>query len=526
MRMGKMFCATAAALLTCGMVVSPVLPAAAEESPASSAGQETSSRTGDDSSLNVEEAQRKVDEAQKQADKAQEDADTAQKAYDDVKNHASQLQSSRGVRGLMESIANDSKASSAVRQDAKNALDVLLGKADKPSWYEQYVALGQAGGPDSPEALEETLGYYGPINSLRTGDGLSSLDVSLTAVAESAVSSFYAAQAGETDRWYDGLENIALGPYRAYTGGDSAGTLDGALHMWYDMEKPKYDDAVAAGSYRNEPVDSAFLTVHRHDAAEVAAKYPRLYQATSHYLNIVDSGARSMGFAVDHNSRYKGAVVWHGDSAQGSLSVNEYRTIVSEYLSDSAKAITAAQRDLQTKKTELEQASKNLEQANAALDQAKKDLQNAKNSQGEAGTVDAKPVYRLYNPLLKLHLYTADEHEKTVLSAGDWTYEQISFKVSEKQTEGSKPVYRLYNPGTYRHLLTMDSHERDVLSAPGGGWNYENVAWYQTSSGTIPVYRMYSPVTNEHLYTTDVNEYAVNATRGWNPENVAWNGLS
>ncbi|MCH9277020.1 hypothetical protein JS533_012220, partial [Bifidobacterium amazonense] len=137
---------------------------------------------------------------------------------------------------------------------------------------------------------------------------------------------------------------------------------------------------------------------------------------------------------------------------------------------------------------------------------------------------NAIPVYRLYNKQTRLHLYTADTHEKDVLtSKHGWTDEGVAFKVSKK-VAGAKPVYRLYNPQSRRHLITLDDHERSELSTKHG-WTDEGIVWYQSDDGTVPVYRMYSPVSGEHLYTADINEYRLNATRDWNQEGLAWMGL-
>lgn len=135
------------------------------------------------------------------------------------------------------------------------------------------------------------------------------------------------------------------------------------------------------------------------------------------------------------------------------------------------------------------------------------------------------PVYRLYNPRTRLHLYTADPNERNVLASGrGWVYEGIPFHVSTNPNDtGAKPVYRLYNAASGRHLLTFDEHERAVLSTRG--WKDESVAWYQVDGGATPIYRLYSPFTKEHLYTADTNEYNVNASHGWTGEGVAWLGF-
>ena len=125
-----------------------------------------------------------------------------------------------------------------------------------------------------------------------------------------------------------------------------------------------------------------------------------------------------------------------------------------------------------------------------------------------ADSVNSIPVYRLYNTLLQVHLYTTDENEKTVLEAdSDWNYERAVWDGYESDT-GQYPVYRLYSSGLGKHLFTMDVNEKNVLAA-GPVWQFEKIAWYANStpcSGDIPIYRLYSDSLKQHLYTADVNE--------------------
>lgn len=69
-------------------------------------------------------------------------------------------------------------------------------------------------------------------------------------------------------------------------------------------------------------------------------------------------------------------------------------------------------------------------------------------------------VYRLYHPGIRVHHYTADAHEMSVLvNQRGWVYEGIMFKTP---TSG-QPVYRLYHPGIKQHVFTLSQHERNEI---------------------------------------------------------------
>ncbi|HFU3999962.1 TPA: hypothetical protein ACGO3D_000042 [Streptococcus suis] len=124
-------------------------------------------------------------------------------------------------------------------------------------------------------------------------------------------------------------------------------------------------------------------------------------------------------------------------------------------------------------------------------------------------------VYRLYHPILMVHLYTIDMNEKEVLSHNGWRYEGEAWSTS---TGAGNPVYRLYHPELRFHFYTKDSHEYEVLGTRG--WVQEGEA-YRTS-GTVPVYRLYHEGIKKHLFTTDTNEKNTLMGYGWRYEGVAW----
>ncbi|CYW31814.1 autolysin AtlA [Streptococcus suis] len=127
-------------------------------------------------------------------------------------------------------------------------------------------------------------------------------------------------------------------------------------------------------------------------------------------------------------------------------------------------------------------------------------------------------LYRLYQPDLRVHLYTKDANEYAVLAGRGWRQEGEAWRFVSNQGE---PVYRLYQPDLRVHLYTKDANEYAVLA--GRGWRQEGEAF--RSHGNIPVYRLYHPGLRVHLYTKDANEYTVLAGRGWRQEGIAFYGL-
>ena len=126
------------------------------------------------------------------------------------------------------------------------------------------------------------------------------------------------------------------------------------------------------------------------------------------------------------------------------------------------------------------------------------------------------PVYRLYNPGMKVHLFTNDENEYSVLKRHDWLDEGIAWYTHNLEGE---PVYRLYNPGLKIHLYTKDVNEYKVLSTRG--WNQEGVAYH--SKGKLAVYRLYHPGIKKHHYTTSSHEKDIlSKEQGWEYEGIAW----
>jgi len=143
------------------------------------------------------------------------------------------------------------------------------------------------------------------------------------------------------------------------------------------------------------------------------------------------------------------------------------------------------------------------------------------------------PIYRLYSPVTKHHLFTSDTNEAlTLKQSGNWGYEGVSFVV--KSISGCQPgesVYRFYSAALRTHLYTNDENEKNTIISWNQPdlWSYEGVSFCASPTqvaNTLPVYRFYSASLKSHLYTIDENEkntiIATFATDVWKYEGVAY----
>lgn len=93
------------------------------------------------------------------------------------------------------------------------------------------------------------------------------------------------------------------------------------------------------------------------------------------------------------------------------------------------------------------------------------------------------PLFRLYHPDLRVHLYTKDKNEYTVLGKRGWNQEGLAWVTANGEGD---TVFRLYHPGLKVHLYTKDKNEYQVLATRG--WLQEGTAFY--SEGVLPIYRL------------------------------------
>ena len=135
-------------------------------------------------------------------------------------------------------------------------------------------------------------------------------------------------------------------------------------------------------------------------------------------------------------------------------------------------------------------------------------------------TIEAKDLFRMYNPYSGEHFYTASYVERDNLRLVGWYEEGTGWKAPLS----GDPVYRLYNPYVPGgdHHYTMDKNEYNKLAEVG--WRQEGVVFYSDTNKTVPLLREYNPyaVTGTHNYTTSQKEHDSLIAVGWRDEQTAW----
>ncbi len=130
------------------------------------------------------------------------------------------------------------------------------------------------------------------------------------------------------------------------------------------------------------------------------------------------------------------------------------------------------------------------------------------------------PYFRLFNPVVRAHIYTTDANENSVLSTRGFSPDG---PVGDLLTRGATisgrptvPLFRLYNSALQRHLYTTDANEYNVLG--NLGWTKEGETGFLASSPnpfSTPFHRLYNSTVLRHLWTTDQNEVNVLVSLGW-----------
>ena len=128
-------------------------------------------------------------------------------------------------------------------------------------------------------------------------------------------------------------------------------------------------------------------------------------------------------------------------------------------------------------------------------------------------------VYRFRDMPNNTHFWTTDVNERDSMIRSGYAYDGVAW--TSLKTQPGKPIYRLYSPGLKQHLFTTDWSEVHNIST-NHGWIYEGISMYASTSGK-PVFRLYRPQTGEHLYTNDANERNFLISRGiFNDEGIGW----
>lgn len=128
---------------------------------------------------------------------------------------------------------------------------------------------------------------------------------------------------------------------------------------------------------------------------------------------------------------------------------------------------------------------------------------------------DAPFVHRFFIPSVGAHFYTASEVERDAVieNLPNYVYEGISYQAAPNpgvdDFNGAKPVYRFFNRVTGIHLYTISEVERDFVQENLSNYTFENVAYYAYETpleNTTELYRFYQSASDFHFYTPSVAE--------------------
>ena len=148
---------------------------------------------------------------------------------------------------------------------------------------------------------------------------------------------------------------------------------------------------------------------------------------------------------------------------------------------------------------------------NLELDQLEADDE----SEVDAATEDGIRVYKFLQTDTQTQFYTTEEQERdTVEDLPQYELEGVSFVGAAPPPEGEdiagiSPVYRFFNNVTGVHLYTVNETEKTFIEENLDDYVFEGTPYYgfdTQEEGTIPLYRFYNQSLGAHFYTTSEEE--------------------
>jgi len=141
------------------------------------------------------------------------------------------------------------------------------------------------------------------------------------------------------------------------------------------------------------------------------------------------------------------------------------------------------------------------------------------------------PVYALYHPDINHYFLTASTAQRDFLLQGNlgWIIVDDGFKAwpaNGPAPAAAKPVCRLYSPVVNTHFFSADAASCDSLKQQTGTWIDEGIAFRALvptagtcPSGTLPVWRLYNnrfaQLDSNHRYVTSQDTYRHMIANGW-----------
>lgn len=148
----------------------------------------------------------------------------------------------------------------------------------------------------------------------------------------------------------------------------------------------------------------------------------------------------------------------------------------------------------------------------------------------------AQPVYAFLHGGINHYFITASQTQRDFLLQNNlgWTIVDEGFKAwpaSGPAPAAAKPVCRLYSPLVNTHFFSADAAVCDFLKQQTGTWVDEGIAFRalvptagMCPSGTLPVWRLYNnrfaQLDSNHRYVTSQDTYRHMIANGWIGEGV------
>lgn len=248
------------------------------------------------------------------------------------KQKANKYDKSKNAASLMDFIANDASLTSAQREEAQKAANLLrTGEIvdhaptgdqswGKPSWFDKCVSLGEKSDSTNALNIKATLNSLERVNKERAAVGINELKVSPTSTAISMLDADYLKKFDFDHPLHYGYhfnrENLALGS------GEPVGMwmTEKTDWLWNVKKNPSLAPFEFTSNWSDKDYDDAILGLNG-------------YKTAGHYTNLVDKTYRVMGLAriIDITFNYSS----YNATAQGedgAITVAQYKRLVTEWL--------------------------------------------------------------------------------------------------------------------------------------------------------------------------------------------------
>lgn len=362
--------------------------------------------------------------------------------------------------GFFKSAMHNSSLTQEQREDARNAYETLLGKMDRPDWYDEKVTLGKGDEyPDSITRLKNSISYMRAINEFRKSIGLEPMGVGLQETAWAINDSFYSANYTDHAHHYNCFENLAWAQYGdgTYNGGTTPDTMTDAMEQWITEEKKIYDE------YKNKGLEPP------HDKV-------------GHYLNFMNGDVRSMGFTSGNISdKYGSIATWDATTYDPRFTLDEYEKLLNGYINGDFGS---------SNDSEDSDDTSNSENTNNSDDSATPEVDNTTPSATPDISNDAVDV--TYAPDAD---YTPEATDVIPYNTYDYDANAYTYDTNAYTYDTNAYDYG-YDANTY----TYDTSAYDVTPYDANAYTYDANAYdygYDPSAYTY----------DANAYTYDVNAY-------------------